>query len=326
MHLIFVHLGKAEARHLRPNIIRALKLFPNLEITVIYSEDLFTLNFRDLPIHLYKYQEIDDSDHSLSNLGHDTKFRNNFWRYSLERLYALSEWHVSHPNEKILHIESDILLMPNFPLATFGELERISWCAFNDTHDVASILFSPNPAETLWMIEGINNNISTDTRLTDMTALRRLRNEFPKRVSYLNSSENSDKFGGIIDAAPIGMWLCGRDPRNHYGVIRRFMKLPESDMDPSAVKYQILGDGVLKASFSDGTTKPILNLHVHSKQKILFGRAWRFWLSLYVFSSQFHFPNYWFSPTSFRELSRDFITRHGRKSIRRALRKLKIYR
>ena len=78
MHLVFVHLGTAKASHLYFNIKRVLKLFPKLQVTLIYSETSFITKWNDLPINFYKYTEKVDSSHILNNLAHNTKFRMNF--------------------------------------------------------------------------------------------------------------------------------------------------------------------------------------------------------------------------------------------------------
>jgi hypothetical protein len=315
MHLVFVHLGNAKARHLRPNIKRAKRLFPDIPITLIYSETKFIRQYTSLGVNFYQYRQISDENHILSNLSHNSKFRNNFWRFSIERLYALEQWHSKNPSEKIIHVESDILIMPNFPFTKFSSLNILGWCSFNQTHDVASIIYSPNFSETKWLIKELNQLLISDPSLTDMTALRHLKIAFPDRSMYLNSNAGIKILGGALDAAPFGMWLCGRDPRNHWGVIRRFMKLPESEIDPSQYIVSFNSETELMLESISSSPMFLFNLHVHSKQKALFGKQWQATLKFYVYTSKLKFLRSWFSPRAFLQLASDYVNRNGRKSL-----------
>ena len=326
MHLVFVHLGTARASHLYFNIKRAVKLFPELKITLIYSESSFIRNWRALPINYYKYTEKKATSHILNNLTHNPKFRMNFWRYSIERLYALAEWHSINSDQKLLHLESDILMMPNFPLEKFEMIQQVSWCSFNHSHDVASVIFSPSVSDTNWMLNELELALMEDSTLTDMTGLRKLKEKFPNRITYLNSAEAIASLGGVIDAAPYGMWLCGRDPRNHKGVTRRFLELPESDIDPSDVRYHYGYKNDLRIKKSEGQEISLFNLHVHSKQKAIFRNHWRLVMWFYVLTSKFQFPKYWFSFVAFAQLASDSSRRNGVKGSWKAIKNLLNYR
>ena len=315
MHFVFVHLGVAKAEHLRPNLQRLQRLFPQIPITLIYSDQNFLDDFQDLPILFHRYTESKDNAHILNHLSHNSNFRNNFWRYSIERLFALAEWHEMNTEAKMLHLESDILVMPNFPIDNFESIETISWCSFSDSHDVASIIYSPSYLDTRWMTVELELLLQDDPTLTDMTGLRQLVLKFPKRANYLNANETQDKFGGIFDAAPFGMWLCGRDPRNYKGITRRFMPLPESDLDPSSASFTFGRKSHLKVKLQDKQMTSLFNLHIHSKQKVVFGRNWRLAIALYVLTSRIKFPKIWFSPTCFLQLLVNSLRRNGIRNL-----------
>jgi hypothetical protein len=250
----------------------------------------------------------------------------NFWRYSIERLYALAEWHSINPDQKLLHLESDILIMPNFPLEKIEVIKQISWCSFNHSHDVASIIYSPSNTDTNWMLNELELLLIEDSTLTDMTGLRKLKEKFPHRTSYLNSGEEVAYLGGAIDAAPYGMWLCGRDPRNHKGVTRRFLELPESDINPNSVTFHYGHKSHLRIKKSEGPELSLFNLHVHSKHKAIFRNHWRLVMRAYVITSKIQFPKRWFSLTAFVQLSSDSVHRNGIKGSWKAVRNLFNYR
>ena len=85
-----------------------------------------------------------------SNLKLRSRFRNNFWLLSLERLLVLSEVHNEYLESRILHIESDVLLLPNFPWDIFNDLNTLFWSTYEPDRDVAALLFSPSAKESQW--------------------------------------------------------------------------------------------------------------------------------------------------------------------------------
>jgi hypothetical protein len=121
----------------------------------------------------------------------------NFWRYSIERLYALAEWHSVNPDQKLLHLESDIFIMPNFPIEKLEMVNHISWCSFNNSHDVASLVFSPSNSDTSWMLNELEEILIENSSLTDMTGLRKLKEKFPDKAGYLNTGEAISFLGGV---------------------------------------------------------------------------------------------------------------------------------
>ena len=115
MKMVFSHLGHAPARHLISNIKRTKSLFPNYDIELILSS---ANTIRDVPkyVGLHVYETKPDIQVVLEKLEHDERFRGGFWRFSLERLFALELVHEKFPNTPILHIESDVIIFPNTPL------------------------------------------------------------------------------------------------------------------------------------------------------------------------------------------------------------------
>ena len=114
MRLVLVHLGAAQAEHLWLNMKSILKRFPKIEITFIsdrYHQQLPV----DSRVSFFQYQRTEVDRTILTNLEHDSKFRSGFWHFTIERFLALEQYHQRFPWSKVLHIESDILLLPNFP-------------------------------------------------------------------------------------------------------------------------------------------------------------------------------------------------------------------
>jgi hypothetical protein len=322
IQVVFVHLGKAPARHLWLNIKRLKNLFPDIRMTVIYSEDTHLkkiIRAGAVPF-LYKSSRLDEEMFKSMSLNQD--FRQGFWRFSLERLIALEDFHRAiGETETIFHLESDILLMPNFPWLELVEKRKLTWLRFNDSHDVSAILISPNFTETNWLVNQIRRELKSNNRLTDMTILSLIRNKNAQRVDLLPTLKDSIDGNQtvIFDGAALGMWLTGRDPRNHLGVIERGLALPEAFDDASELVFSNFRGTELEVLHGNQKVV-ILNLHIHSKNTHLFGKNWITALRIDILRSRQKNLQKTFSLLAFFSLVKDFIRRNKFQSFSKATR------
>ena len=307
--LVFVRLGPRKNHYLNGNIDRLRNLFPELQITVILDSQSQQLNVPVKGVKYWLYANQNNQNLLHGNVRKSNSFRDGFWTLTTERLFAVLEYQSSNPNLSILHIESDVLLFPNFPFAKLKSLNQISWSSFNETKDVASIFFLPSVSENSWLKKELQEEIRFDIDVTDMTALSIISQRNPNKVYILppfgsvsahllvnhrnhNAKFRLDRlihleehFSGIFDPAAIGMWLCGLDPENFHGKLllhdRSFIDNGDSFIDPSALDFQIDSEGNL--FFLCGSSWiPIYNLHVHSKNQKLLSNAWLGELRKYV--------------------------------------------
>jgi hypothetical protein len=305
MKIVFIHLGIAENDHLIGNMMRFLHLFPQHEVHLVTSAKT---SIKDIPssIHCHVYNPSEITEKQFQSLAHDEKFRQGFWRFSLERLLALSVVHSLYPAEPILHLESDVLLMPNFPFESIAAVDSLMWNLYNSDHDVSAILLSPNLKTTLKLEKMILEKIQVNPKLTDMTLLNEvwrdkeldvkhfagfcselpeLKNESAKPFER---SEEGVGFGGLFDGAAIGMWLLGHDPKNNYGksIIHNESVIlsGNSYIDPSAVDYELSekGELYLVSRVEPVIRMPIWNLHAHCKNVRLLGIGWEAELRKYI--------------------------------------------
>ena len=320
--IVFVHLGNAKAPHLWLNIQRTQSLFPSASIHLIIEKSTSVPKYirEFVVIHIY-FRSIEISRLREKHV-HASSFRNGFWWLSLERLIALGQAHTAIGNSGIIHFESDVMLMPNFPFHFF-ERQKLSWCRYNENRDVASIVYSPDIQQTEWLIAQIMNRYDLNPTHTDMTILSEISNLHADKVCvlpYLGTHEvdlrnrefnlksallevpSGDKDPqGIFDAAPLGMWLCGQDPRNHYGFtrfeMRNIIESGDSYVDPSKFEFTYSAESGLRISAGSDALS-IWNLHIHSKnlkllsndweaelQRILAGRGQRSEFSIRIFCS-----------------------------------------
>lgn len=288
--LVLVHLGDSSPSHLESNLSYLNWRFPILKpVLIIDSPKLAeSLEKTSLNVELYLYCR-DSTNFDWSRIGSDLRFRNGFWRYSTERIFALAEWHEANSGSRLIHIESDILLLPNFPFDEIATLEKMQWQTVSQDHDVAAVLYSPSSTQTTWLCQAMTEFLEKDPGLNDMTLLSQIRRNNPGSVGTLPSW--SDEWGqpklsdvhevrrlmkpvnsetpGVIDGSTIGVWLTGQDLRNNQGRLIVHRDFPNSETDTSLLDFQINSE-MLFGSRNGGNLVPIYCLHIHSKNVALF--------------------------------------------------------
>jgi hypothetical protein len=275
--VVFVHLGVAKVPHLWLNIERFVELFPEIEIHLVLDQTSHLKHTKKLKCDVFIYNSKQSENTIVGLLSHNDSFRDGFWTYSMERIAALDSWHDQNKDKKLLHIESDILLLPNFPFEFFTKINNMAWTNVGPGKDCAAVLYSSSYLNTRSLASSILESVRIDNELTDMSALYNFRIENSDEIELLaNGLESSDNLSldGVFDSAAIGMWLLGQDPRNHYGWLKKHLPHKESSIDPSLYSYVFDTRDCLRIS-RDGRSEFLYNLHVHSKDLRLFGKKWR---------------------------------------------------
>ncbi len=312
MRLVLVHLGHAPAQYMWANVEHLSKLNPCIEIDVITSPGASIPKSMDSKINRFEYSANDNIEKLLNGLELDGAYRQGFWRYSLERLFAFTEHHKRFENDFLLHIESDVLLLETFPFESFKIIGKLAWSKLDDQRDVASLLFSPNLDTSMWLQRKIIDVLLNESNLNDMQILSCISNRFPTEITVLptlpkeskeiisdrckissinvfRSFENSDLFAGIFDAAPIGIWLTGNHGVNTFGISKRYdnnlVFESNSILIPSKMELEYIpGSGLFMSS---GVKKiPIHTLHIHSKDIRIFSPLGHKLISKYVLESK----------------------------------------
>ena len=288
---VYVHLGPNFPKHLTRSLIRHRTLFPKQEIALITSDDQtfsipsgieeFKVNTSELEAELFSEMS--------QNLNFE--FRNGFWKYTLQRFFAINEFHKARPGKAITHIESDVLLMPNFPWGKFAVLKKMAWLKVNSEVDVAAIVHFPSAVLTEMFSKEIVTIVKATPGTNDMIVLHKLAKILESKHEYLpsltpdniqshfvNKNLQGDAvryFGGIFDPLALGLWYFGQDPKNSFGLRTRYIGDVSHDLNPVNTKLSIV-NGVLRDQF--GTE--VFSLHIHSKLLSLFGEEWESSLSL----------------------------------------------
>lgn len=328
IEIVLVQLGASKASHLWKNIVYLRQQWPKMQITLIGDQKRTKNKCKSLEVSYVHYEPNKIEQELVFSTNHDTNFRQGFWNYSLLRLFAVLQHVEKKTNGVVVHIESDLILMENFPFDVFSQLTKPAWLRFNESHDVASIFAIPNKSTAQWLRSRFQDLLSEDKHLTDMTLLSSISHADPQRIELLPIAQNeidpilrntgisksellaitgnSVKYGGVFDSAPIGMWLLGQDPRNHKGKLKRYIKLSNSFIQPNQVKLHTARN---ERSITYNQGIPVFDLHVHSKELKYFKNA----KSLHVStaSSQTLSKAEKFLPLVFCRITLDYFARRG---------------
>jgi hypothetical protein len=290
MEIVFVHLGIKFPKHLILNLKRTCELFPGFNVVLLTDVStnikIDKKNFRKSFIEMSSdYQSLDN------NLIHPKSFRHNFWFTSLARLYALCDYVISN-QVSILHIESDVLVSADLPVERFAKCDRpIAFTVVGEGSGVASVLWIENTQAANHLKEYSAKSAWEDPMTTDMKILGHFQQDYPQLVRVLASfpteignsfkslpsqiledfNYTTNLFGGFFDAADVGRYLLGDDPRNHRGVKLLRKELDTSYFRPKEVGYVYSDSRGFLGVQSDSINR-YFSLHIHSKNVKVFKR------------------------------------------------------
>jgi hypothetical protein len=283
--IALIHLGEEPAPYLLSNIKELILRFPNHQIALIYSSDEILPKSEIPKLILFKYIPRESEQKALRNQEIEFRFRSGYWRFTLERLLSIQQFHSENRDLAILHIESDVLLLPSFPFNKLLDVNSLMWCPCDNERDIASLLYTPEYSESLWLAENVLNQLKDKKFITDMQVLHNIARAFPSRVKYfpslidLISPQSSKEFDSsdLFDGAIVGQWLTGLDPRNNWGFtdIRATDKLKtdENQLLPWYGLFTYSREIGLQYT-NNGRNFSIHNLHIHSKNSNLLGERW----------------------------------------------------
>lgn len=209
----------------------------------------------------------------------DRSFRGGFWRLTSSRFFYIYEFMKTHNVSNVIHIENDVLLYYNVDMLSYCNDKNQIYIPF-DTYNrnIASIVYIPNHEIFKCVLDNYDfgkNDMENFSLIQKKTGLI---DNFPifKCISVLTDEQrfvckNSDVFPFVFDAAAIGQYLGGVDPRNQSGDTKGFIN------ETCVIKYNNYHicfqefDNIKKPFIIiEGIYIPIFNLHIHSKRLLDF--------------------------------------------------------
>lgn len=287
--IVWVHLGTNRVpNYLRKSLKSHARMFPHRTLILLVDDKRNKFSFGAQNLKVVDIStEASKWDFFRELLEHDLTFRNAFWFTSMARFIAIEKFLNISGYDKALHVESDTVLMPNFPFTKFHEIgEKIAFCIQGEGQGIASIFYLGSRRNLVDFLDSMAQQVRRNSKSTDMTSLYGFYLEHPKKVLILPSTtsmygledtnveskraigRNLDLFGGIFDPISIGQFLFGIDPRNERGLRVLFREHTEHFLRPSKLTFSIK-DNLLFLSDAEGNM-PIFSLHIHSKDSRIF--------------------------------------------------------
>lgn len=201
---------------------------------------------------------------------HDKTFRDNFWNLTWERFLVLHAYMRRDGARDIVHIENDNMVYAR--LADMADMweSRDVWITMDsDARCVPGITFFRDATVMEEVL--LRRDVMRETDMLTLAAMYRAN---PGRVGRLPlCPEDGD---AVFDAAAIGQYLGGIDPRNTRASDTRGYVSEDSEIRYSDYLFEwARGDDGLWRPFigRGGAWRPVVNLHIHCKNLMAF-QSW----------------------------------------------------
>jgi hypothetical protein len=219
-------------------------------------------------------EEIIDEFNFNQKTTLDKQFRSGFWSLTSERFFYIYSAMKKYNIDNVIHIENDVLLYYNSNILDDKLNKNKIYLPFDTfTRNIASIMYIPNHnvfKSVLDLYDFNQNDMFNFSRIKKQTGLIY---NFPIFINnnlesseYKFVTENFEKFNFIFDAAAIGQYLGGVDPRNIEGNSVGFIN------ETCIIKYNnynFLWENIENIRkpfiFVNNLKIPVFNLHIHCK-------------------------------------------------------------
>lgn len=287
----FVYLGTSMPRYVHSSLELAVR-HSGMNVVIILNESL-KKQIRNPAVELVSVEDFYDPElfnFASRRVVFEHNFRNGFWLKSMERIFVLEQYMRETNRTSILHAELDQCL---FRLDDLVErLEKSGKKGFfvpfhTPNAAVASVIFC-NKIDAMQSI--INFALRDTFFLNEMTLIANAataqNSEIIAMPTYATEIINRDyieplqiqkiessAIGGFLDAAQLGQWVGGLDPRNvgikhiprnKFVDIEQKGLLSRSDLQ----KIHFIFDSANSHLFlkdESNQLKRLYNLHLHSK-------------------------------------------------------------
>jgi hypothetical protein len=273
MNIVLVCINNFQ-EYILDNIAQLIKL-EHEYIYVLTNEKFFNLfdKFNE-KIKLINIDNLTDTFNFYSKTTLNKTFRSGFWTLTSLRFFYIYEFMKQHNIKDVVHIENDVLIYyncnsilnifdKNYIYLPFDTFER----------NIASIMYIPSHEILKIVLDNYDfkkNDMQNFCSIKNKTKIIKTLPIFPKtntdndEINYV--SENYTNFNYIFDAAAIGQFLGGVDPRNDNSNTIGFVN------ETCVIKYNMFNvffeydNGIIKPYINIENIKyKIFNLHIHSK-------------------------------------------------------------
>jgi hypothetical protein len=293
MEIVFVHLNTPVPKYLRHNLETTISRFPEHQVTLLHNVITNAPQISKLKRYLVN---MDSRWKRLDTLySHPKKFRGNFWLTSSARLFALEDY-IDREKVEIIHVESDVILSPDFPFEKFQEMNKsLAFPIISNERGVASVVYVRHGDAARILTSTLIEEATKNSQTTEMLSLRRVYENNSKQIQLLPIGLDDSRiyrnidlnmiqelrkahhiFNGTFDGVEIGQYFSGTDPRNRRGqvLIRHDLANGYIDITKLMLEFDVNRNFVnIKSKNEPHITSRLFAIHVPVKQIRFFKAA-----------------------------------------------------
>jgi hypothetical protein len=278
MHIVLTCINNFQ-EYILVNIKQLIRL-GHKSIYVITNHEFFG-NFSEYVenIQLVAIDELSDSFNYNEKTQLDNHFRGGFWALTSARFFYLYEFMRCRDIKNVIHLENDVLIYRNVDMLNDLVDKTKIYLPFDTfKRNIASIMYIPDSNIFKTVLDKYDFSKNDMENFSIIQYQTGLIENFPIFISNPGCSQEYnfvtrgyDRFQIIFDAAAMGQYLGGVDPRNIPGDTTGFVN------ETCIIKYdqyKFIWHNInnIKRPFivvKDATgfdcNYPIFNLHIHSK-------------------------------------------------------------
>ena len=228
--------------------------FENKDITIINVEDL-------IPSYTNSITQLQDT------------FRQGFWQLTSYRFNAIYEYMNKYTITNAIHIENDVLIYKDINTINFHNTSKLLLTMDSKDRCIPGLMFIPNCdilRKCIQMFNPTLNDMQNFSlcyyKLNDIVDTLPIFLENTTNNVLRIVTNNFRYYDAIFDAAAIGQYLGGVDPRNKSGNTVGFVN-ETCVIDYSKFEFIWKTENGLKIPYIviNNHNYPIINLHIHCK-------------------------------------------------------------
>jgi hypothetical protein len=271
--LILVHIGNTFPEYLNTCIAQIISVSSIKIHLLINNSNINNVKFYENRLIVYPLENIvkDDLHKSFEIYSKlDTTFRNGFWTFTTLRFFYLYNYVKQFNLTDIFHIEYDNLIYYDVFKNILPFQKKEMWCVMDaPKRCIPSFLYFKGESILMQLLKTIIQCSSKQMNDMESLAIFYLQNNsvvgsLPIVSNYVDPIDplyykHASDFGFLFDAACVGQYIGGVDPRNDssntIGFINETSVIKCNKMKIEFINKKPLLNGM-----------PLVNLHIHSKE------------------------------------------------------------
>lgn len=278
----FVYLGSPLPRYAVSSLSLAVR-YSGLPVHLIASAPPLPHLLEEVRFTLLEeFYDADAFSNASNNVLYSHEMRGGFWLKTLERFFVLGQYMRHFGIQSILHAELDQLLFRVDRLVSHIEALDVTGLfvpRHSEDRAVGSIVYCNSIEKFESMLDFAS---FTDPFESEMHLIAKWVHNFPEFGHFLPTIYSAlgpqsglaeiQKYGGISDAAQLGQWVAGIDPRNvplRERPINKFVDqsspLLVSREKLEGLRFALHDNRSLLVKTAKESEQIVYNLHIHSK-------------------------------------------------------------